>query len=180
MTDIPQNARRARQLYEQGVPTREIMTRTGLSKGSLYHWIAGGPNTRGVPALPALPKRRGVKQPRMPKVERANLVTRMMRAAERQVRDIENRLAESGQAPGESERDARTLAVLARTLQSLAALDARHEPKAGPFRKKPLFDDEADQDRIPASIDALREELSRKLAGMAAGHAGRLSREAFE
>lgn len=168
MTDIPENAARARELYEQGAPTREIMQATGLSHGSLYHWIEGGPKTRGVPLLPALPKRRVVVRRRVLKEERLDLVTRMMRAAERQVRDIEIRLAESGQAPGDGERDARTLAVLARTLQSLTALDALHEPKAG--KKKPVANDEDDdEDRIPASIDALRRELSNRMAGMVAG-----------
>ena len=166
MVQVPENAIRARELYEQGAPTREIMAETGLSHGSLYHWIEGGPKTRGVPLLPALPKRRVVVRRRILKEERLDLVTRMMRAAERQVRDIEIRLAESGQAPGDSERDARTLAVLARTMQSLTALDALHEPKVG--KKKPVTDDEDDEDRIPESVDELRESLSRKLEAIIA------------
>jgi hypothetical protein len=74
------------------------------------------------------------------------------------------RLAGSGQEPGANERDARTLAVLARTMQSLTALDTLHEPKAGKT-KKPAVDDNYDE--IPEDIDALRRELTERLAAMA-------------
>jgi hypothetical protein len=178
MTDIPDNAARARQMYADGATTRDIIAATGLSHWTLYRWIAGGPKNRdGEPLLPPLVKRRTVTRRRILKEERLTLVNRMMRAAERQVGEIEQRLAGSGQAIGERARDARTLALLAKTLQSLTALDALHEPKAGRKTSKAANDDD-DCDTIPASIDALRQELSQRLAGMAGRHPGRISREA--
>jgi hypothetical protein len=180
MTDIPDNAVRARQMYADGATTRDILEQTGLSHWMLYHWIGGGPKNRDrEPLLPPLVKRRMVTRRRIVKEARLTLVNRMMRAAERQVGEIEQRLAGSGQALGERERDARTLALLAKTLQSLTALDALHEPKVGrPKSRAP--GNEHDRDRIPASIDALRQELSRRLAGMAGGDPGRISGKADE
>jgi hypothetical protein len=177
MTDIPDNAVRARQMYSEGANTRDIIDATGLSHWTLYHWIAGGPKGKDrKPLLEPLVKRRTVTRRRILKEERLTLVNRMMRAAERQVGEIEQRLASSGQAIGERERDARTLALLAKTLQSLTALDALHEPQSGRPKSKTAKDDN-DQDAIPASIDALRQELSRRLAGMAGSHPGRVPRD---
>jgi hypothetical protein len=179
MTDIPENAVRARQMYAEGATTRDIIEATGLSHWTLYHWIEGGPKRDGKPLLQPLVKRRTVTRRRILKEDRLTLVNRMMRAAERQVGEIEQRLAGSGQAIGERERDARTLALLAKTLQSLTALDALHEPKVGRTKSR-APGNENDRDRIPASIDALRQELSRRLAGMAGGDPGRISGKADE
>jgi hypothetical protein len=173
MIDIPDSAARARQMYSEGSATRDILEATGLSHWTLYHWIEGGPKKDGKPLLQPLVKRRTVTRRRILKEERLTLVNRMMRAAERQVGEIEQRLASSGQAIGERERDARTLALLAKTLQSLTALDALHEPQAGRLKSKMTKDDN-DKDAIPASIDALRQELSRRLAGMAGSNPGRV------
>lgn len=178
MTDIPENALRARQMYEEGATAREIVAETKLSTWALYHWIAGGPKTMGVPALPALPKRRMVVPRKIVKEDRLALVHRMMKAAERQVYDIEMRLAGTHQALGDRERDARTLAVLAKTMQSLTALDALHEPKTG-GRKKQIADDD-DEDLIPTDIDALRRELSQRMEAMAAGNPAGVSDTADE
>jgi hypothetical protein len=179
MTDIPEKALRARQRYSEGATTRDILAETKLSHWALYFWLAGGPKKNGVRVLEPIVKRKLVTRRRILKEERLHMVERMMRAAERQIREIEERLAGTKQEPGATERDARTLAVLARTMQSLTALDALHEPKAGKKKSRPLEHDD-DEDRIPASIDALREELSKKLAGMAAGSAGRVSVEIDE
>lgn len=170
MTDIPDNAKLARRRYEEGALTRDILAETGLNLYALYYWLAGGPKKHGVRALPAIAKRRMVTRRRLLKEERLHLVERMMRAAERQMREIETRLAGSGQEPGASDRDARALAVLARTLQSLTALDALHAPKAAKTKtqQQPIANND-DDDRIPASIDALRRQLSQRMAGMVAG-----------
>ena len=55
--------------------------------------------------------------------DRVALVGRLWRTAEAQVRDIEERLARHQQQPDERERDARTLAVLVKTMRELSALD---------------------------------------------------------
>jgi hypothetical protein len=162
MTDVPENAVRARQMYCEGATTRDIIEETGLSHWMLYHWIAGGPkNKDGERPLPPLVKRRMVTRRRILKEERLTLVNRMMRAAERQVGEIEQRLAGSGQEIGERERDARTLALLAKTLQSLTALDALHE-KDAPTRKA------SKNESIPRSIDELRRSVAAKLAAIVA------------
>ena len=161
MTDIPENARRARQMYADGQTTREIMRQTKLTTWELYHWIEGGPKDNGVPVLPPLPKRKVKSRRRAVKSERTALVLRMMRAAEAQVGEIETRLAGTKQEPGTAERDARTLAILAKTIESLAALDATHKKDAPkPKASKP--------ESVPRSIDELRRSLTRKLEAIIA------------
>lgn len=167
MTDIPETALRARQMYLQRVPIRIITAETGLSESRLYHWLEGGPKINGERALPPLAKRLPRKPSSLEK-KRAELVGRMMRAAEQQVVAIEKRLANTQQQPGDSERHARTLAVLAKTLQSLAALDAHPKPKATQKQKVPA--DDHDYDQLPEDIDALRRELTDRLATMAGGY----------
>ncbi len=178
MTDIPDNAARARQMYSEGATTRDILAETGLSHWGLYHWLAGGPKQKnGERPHPEVPKRRMVVRRKILKENRIALVNRMMKTAERQVYEIEARLAGSKQAPDERERDARTLAILAKTLQSLTAIDALHEPKAGKTRKRVEADDD-DDDYLPADIDAIRRELSQRMEAMAAGGPSRVSGEA--
>jgi hypothetical protein len=109
MTDIPENAKLARQRYEEGALTRDILAETGPGLWALYYWLAGGPKKNGVRALPAIAKRKLVTRRRLLKEERLHMVERMMRAAERQMREIEIRLAGSGQEPGASDRDARCM-----------------------------------------------------------------------
>jgi hypothetical protein len=161
MNPIPENALRARSLYVEGKPTREILAETGFSPWALYYWLAGGPKTAGVRALEPIAKRRLDASRRILKADRVHMVERMMRAAERQVRGIEERLAGTRQEPGETERDARTLAVLAKAMQSLAALDAQHK-KGAPKPKAPKHES------VPRSIDELRRSLARKLEAIIA------------
>lgn len=169
MTDIPEAALRARQMYKDGAEIRAIKAKTGLSQSRLYHWLDGGPKTNGERLLPPIVKRVPRKQSSLEK-KRTGLVGRMMRAAEQQVVAIERRLADTQQQPADSERNARTLAVLAKTMQSLAALDAPHKPKA--MQKEKVSADDHDYDQIPEDIDALRRELTDRLAAMAKGHSG--------
>ena len=169
MTDIPENALRARQMYKDGATIRVITADTGLGESRLYYWLEGGPKINGERLLPPI-ARRLPRKVSSPEKKRAGLVGRMMRAAEQQVVAIERRLADTQQQPGESERNARALAVLAKTVQSLVALDAHHKPKATQKEKVPA--DDHDYDQIPDDIDALRRELTARLAAMAKGHAG--------
>jgi hypothetical protein len=177
MTDIPESAARARQMYSEGATTRDIIAETKLSHWGLYHWLAGGPKQKnGERLLPEVPKRRMVVRRKILKENRVALINRMMKTAERQVYEIEARLAGSKQAPGERERDARTLAVLAKTLQSLTAIDALHERKPMQKKKPPVDDD--DEDYLPADIDGVYRELSKKLEAMAAGGSPGISGDA--
>lgn len=92
--------------------------------------------------------------------DRAALVGRMWRAADAQVREIEDRLAQEAPEPDARERDARLLAVLARTLRELSALEApKQKQTAAP----------ADDDAVPRDLDELRRSLARKLEALIAG-----------
>lgn len=58
------------------------------------------------------------------KPKRGSLVARLWRTAEAQVREVERRLADGKIEPGEREKDARTLAIVVKTLRDLLALEA--------------------------------------------------------
>ena len=99
-------------------------------------------------------------EPSPPRFGRRTLVTRLWRTAERQVADIETRLIEAGGDPATLERDAKTLAVLARTVRDLVAIDA--EQKRG--AKADRNDDEKE---APRDFDQFRTELSETLHRLA-------------
>jgi hypothetical protein len=174
MTDIPPDALRARELYLAGATMDRIRAETGLSSWTAYRWIDGR-GVSGAPPLPALPRRRPLmrRSRRIAKNERAALVARMMRAADLQVIEIEQRLAQAGQegqeghVPADREREARVLAVLAKTLRELIALDALHDnekPKARSAARRGVKPDrDGDDDVPPRNLDELRLELSRRL-----------------
>jgi hypothetical protein len=90
---------------------------------------------------------------------RKALVGRLWRAAERHVAGIEARLPALEAEPETMERDARTLAMLARMVRELSAAESRAPRPA--TRRKPVK--EADDDAPPRDIDAFREELARRL-----------------
>lgn len=159
MIEIPQAALLARDLYARGATMREIMQAAGFGRRALYFWIDGGPRrdkTADSPrVLPPLPRRRTIARQTLRVNERAALVARMMRAAERQVREIEDRI---GAANDDSERDARTLAVLARTMRELTALDTLHRRNEQSAKKQDRHDDP-----VPRDVDELRRRLARRL-----------------
>jgi hypothetical protein len=91
---------------------------------------------------------------------RSALVKRMWCAAEAQVSEIENRLLDDSSAPLERERDARVLAVLAKTLRELSALE-----QAKPRKQSAAH---TDDESVPRDIDALRRSLAQKLEALVA------------
>jgi hypothetical protein len=96
---------------------------------------------------------------------RLALVTRMMRASERQVAEVERRI---GTSDDEGDRDARMLAVIARTLRELTAIDALNreltERVTADARKIRDNNDEYG----PQDIEALRQSIARKLEAIIA------------
>jgi hypothetical protein len=147
-----------RQDYADRVPVAQICAKHQVSQGTAYYWIDGGPRD---PArrLPPIPRRCGKGQQRnAPRGQttdsRVALMARLWRAAEQQVRDIEQRLKAIGQVPSERERDARALAVLVKTLRELAAFDAAR----GAAQSTEPADDDA-----PRDMDEFRRELARKI-----------------
>ncbi len=91
--------------------------------------------------------------------ERADLVRRLWSAAEFQVSDIEARMSAPRRMPAERERDARTLAVVSRTLRELIALDGVQAAQDKEGATEP--DDDG-----PADIEEFRRELERRLAAI--------------
>jgi hypothetical protein len=153
-----------RRLYAEGVFVKEIIARTGIKNLTIiYRCVAGlYPDGSGVkPAL--IPQRRQGVRVRHRRGSRAALVTRMWRTAERQVEEIEDRLAVAGLDVAERESNARTLAVVAKTLRELAAVDDAKRARG----KEGLKGD--DDDNPPRNIEDLRQELARKLAAFVAG-----------
>jgi len=108
---------------------------------------------------PALPVAKGKRL----SVGRKAVVTRLWRAAQRQLDAHEARLDELPKGAAATESEAKALAVLARTVRELVALDA-----AAPGRE-----DRSNDDLSPAAglrhVAELRKELARRLEVLAAG-----------
>ena len=148
-----------RRRYAEGAFVSAIVAETGIKNLTIvYRCIAGlYPDGSGVKPAP-LPQRRSGVRVRHRAGSRAALVARMWRTAERQVEEIEDRLAAAGIELAERESNARTLAVVAKTLRELAAVDEAQQAR----KKKPL-PDEIDDDPVPRDIDEFRRELARRI-----------------
>jgi hypothetical protein len=165
MTAIPEPALRARQNYADGVTVRAILADTGFDKRELYYWLDGAPQLDGSTLLPALPRRYPPTRPRMGVGRRRSLIARILLNAEQQVGEIELRL---GTAAADSERDARALAVLARTLRELTAADALARTKKTAMPAVENGDTtrqrvRARNEPVPRDLEELRRDLSRRL-----------------
>jgi hypothetical protein len=161
---------RGRALYVEGFTTSRCCAGSNMSLGTLYYWLDGGPQGPDGPLLPPIPRRRNVAGRRrrpLPAVDRVSLAARLWRTAERQARDIEERLARANEPPAERERDTRMLALLVKTLRELSAFDAG----ASKPDETDAYDD--DYDHVPRELDDLRQELSRRLDAMAEGEKAR-------
>jgi hypothetical protein len=183
----PETILRARQAYLEGQSPRAICKDHDLTLHTLYVWLDGGP-AGAKPRLPPIPRRRDGAQ-RMPKRlsgNRTAIVKRLWQTAERQVRDIENRLVLAQQEPVERERDARMMAVLVKTLCDLSALDgakvsrpatrgAAKSTSAGPEHHDAGTDAGADDG--PRDIEEFRRELARRIAALAGDEASGIGGE---
>jgi hypothetical protein len=149
----------------------EIRRQTGLSSATVYYWIDRERGPDGTFLFNPVPRRTAHPVGGQPakardakaaanasgKPDRRGLLKRLWRAAERQINEIEDRLArvaDPSEAPRpEPEKDARALAVLARTLRELTALEAEAKKR----RKA------KDQDGTVRDLDTFRRELARRL-----------------
>jgi AcrR family transcriptional regulator len=166
MQHSPAEIAQARQMYLDGVTVSQICKACEMSIGALYYWLDGGPTT-GEHHLVPLPRRNVGRPPARRRLsgDRVALVSRLWRTAEAQVREIEERLALNRQQPDERERDARTLAVLVKTLRELSALDdAKDAAKRGTAPQANTDDDDAG----PRDIDEFRRELARRMDAIVA------------
>lgn len=158
-TDVfpPETIARARALYaDPAVPVSRILAETGMSKSNLYYALDGAGGS-----LPALPRRfrsPGARR-RALSGDRVSLVKRLWRTAERQVRDIEDRLLRNQQAPD----DMRTMATLVKTLRELSVLGE----SMSDARDKDIPDDDG-----PRDIDEFRRDLARRMDAFVADRTG--------
>jgi hypothetical protein len=151
---------RARALYaDPSVSVDRIKRETAMSTGTLYYFVDGADGR-----LPALPRRRIVfgRRRRALMGNRVSLIARLWRTAERQVRDIEDRIARHQQEPDERERDARVLAVLVKTLRELSTLDEAQGDATTT----------GEDDDGPRDIDEFRRELARRMDAFVASRTG--------
>jgi hypothetical protein len=139
----------------------DICVRYDVCAKTLCYWVDGGPPT-GAMHFDPIPRRRdGVARRgrRRPLTgNRLAVIRRLWRTAEAQVAEIEDRLARDPGAPEERERDARTLAVVAKTLRELRALE---DSKPGAARRAAQADN--DDDPMPQDINEFRFELARRI-----------------
>lgn len=139
----------ARECYADPSKTvAQIERETGMKRGTLYYFVDGAEGR--FPPLPRRLKPRK-KVERAPADGRKSLVTRLWRTAERQVRDIEDRLKGKRQQPDEREQDTRMLAMLAKTLRELSAHDESNTESTD------------DNDDGPRDIDEFRRDLARRI-----------------
>src|SRR5262249_28778231 len=125
-----------------------------------YQCLDGNPFADQGEPLPPVPRRRQVlqKRHRALKTDSVSLTNRLLRTAERQVREIETRLSQREQVPVERERDVRMLMNLTRALRDLRVL-RKDEPEPEPPPQR--------------SVEELRASLARKLEAIIAEQRGK-------
>lgn len=136
--------RAIRAAYESGLRSQvELAADYGINASTInYH------KTREGWAEPAETPRLGINEG-----DRVMLVLRLFRMVDAQIGEIERRLT-AADGSGPDEKDARTLAALARTIELLIDLEAKTRPEA------PAAPEEGDE-------DAFRTELARRIRGLA-------------
>jgi hypothetical protein len=150
-----------REEYAAGeLSTDTICKRYAIGPDTLCFWVDGG-EPEGEFHFPPLPRRRrkgapGGRQRRF-SGRPAAVVRRLWRTAEAQMFEIEQRLISDRQQADEQERDARTLALLAKTVRDLTGLDQARLQGAQTAAVA------ADDDAGPEDIDEFRRELVRRM-----------------
>ena len=104
-------------------------------------------------------------------VSRKSVVGQLWRAAKRQIDSHEEHLADLPKGTTASEADAKALAVLARTVRELVAIE---EP---PATRKGKHTDESSAADDLRHVAQLRQDLARRLEALAAQDAGEDSQE---
>lgn len=166
----PETVALVRRRYAQGAAVKTVVAESGIRNlNVIYRCLAGlYPDGSGAKLVPVPQRRPGVRMRRRIG-SRAALVARMWRTAERQVEEIEDRLAVAGLELTERESNARTLAVVAKTLRELAAVDEAEIQRTG---KQQPPDDNIDDDPVPRDIDEFRRELARRINALVDGRTG--------
>ena len=159
-TPAPAVVALVRRRYIEGATVDAIRAETGLKNTEKVYRCIDGEYDDGSGIKPAPIARRRL----YPRIGggRAALVARLWRAAERQVKEVETRINAVGLQPAEREGNARTMAVVVKTLRDLAAFDAA-QSKQGT--------DSEDDDPVPRDIDEFRRELARRIEALIASRA---------
>lgn len=164
----PEAVATVRRRYSAGDRVTDIQAATGMwSIDRFYKCLDGRyPDGSGAPLpLPRIPRRKEGVHAVSTAVRRMALVGRIWRSAEQQVDQIEARLAKDGTTPDACERDARSLAVLVRTLRELSEFEKR---RSRPARNAKIEHD----DPVPQDVDELRRELARRMQALIDSRAG--------
>jgi hypothetical protein len=165
MTDIPETAQRARQMYADGESVAPIKVETGMTGYAIYFWLGGGPLTDSGPMLEPIP-RRVMRTRRVTADDRRAMVARIMRSCDKQISEIERRISPS---PNQLDQDSRRLALISRTLNELTAIDQRNrEMKLKAAQRKSNEKSRTDEQPVLRDADELRRSLSRKLEAIIA------------
>jgi hypothetical protein len=166
MADIlpPERVALARRRYTEGATVKSICVEAGnISVDTLYRCLDGEFDDGSGPRPAPIPRRKSGVRVRRKRADRAALVQRLWRTADRQVLEIEQRLQASGLEPTEREGNARTLATLVKTLRELAAFDEAQARRGGKAHK-----DDDDDDPVPRDIDEFRREIARRIDALVA------------
>lgn len=156
----PETVALIRRLYEAGVTIKKIVAASGVTNLDILYGCVGGRYPDGTSEHPApLRKRRPGAQVRHRPGSRTALVERMWRTAEQQVRHVEERLQAAGLQLVERESSARTLAVIAKTLRELSAVDEAQKSR----KRKNAANNDIDDESRPRNVEDLRQALAQKL-----------------
>lgn len=158
---------KVREDYQAGKPIADIQAEHQMGNGTLYYVLDGGPPVEGGGRMFAPIPRRHLNRQHAPGGLRASLVRKLWRTAERQVDEIDQRLMLAERAAGERERDARTLAVLVKTLRELSAIDERAGPSAPAGGE--AHDDFADMDEFRRALARRMESIIAERTNTGAG-----------
>ena len=157
-TPTPEQVVLVRRRYLERATLKAIVAESGIKNPNIISRCLAGDFADGSGVSPApIPRRRPA---RRRKGGRAALVARMWRTAERQVEEIEERLQAAGLELAERESNARTLAIVAKTLREFAAVDETERLRKG---KQSPPDHDIDDDPVPRDIDEFRRELARRI-----------------
>jgi hypothetical protein len=169
----PEQILRVREQYASGVTLNEIQRDNNINRATLYTCIAGGPMMdTGKRMFDAMPLRslvsRGWATERTRKQLRAKLVSSLWQSAEAQLRESEGRSDLDSAGSIERARDARTIAVLARTLRDLDTSRPRKKKTPDTSGEDAGAEAKVNHDD-PRQIDDFRRELARRIEAIASG-----------
>ena len=173
MTDIPEAALIARQMYIDRKTYDEIHFTTGLTKHQLYFWLDGGPiGEDGNPILTAI-ERRLVRPRRTTARERAAAITNAIRGCNVLIGEIVNRKDPTDE---QRDRDGRRMAMVTKALDALTTLEERNREMTRRKKAKNEHFHSVEQP-LPQDIEELERSLARKLDAIVAGRGEAVSGE---